>query len=501
MSTTAHGYNSLGAVSSHPDASNSKTNSQANQRLGEACRERRRLIIVVFMVSTIAALIIFFGKMLKSESSTFVDKRARYLFVFRDAGEAIGLLPVFQQLGADALGIIVPYGTAPISLEREPRVYTLQQIIGRNHYVDDPLLSERNTTLPSTVIETVFSSIPNARGIVTGLVSAPQIQFAVHAKYHSTRAGTASASKEDPCRRSKSCTIQIYGFDDGIGLSEWRNNTVPASPLWGANSALEQGFLDELWVSAKLIENIVNRSKFMVESLKLRQGRGQPPTRVILTGSPALSTTWPNAVRKAGAGRLGRLRKKLLCKSDSKTRDCGSRVVMVHIFGGYDDPGSPSHEYSNSVRMLARSASELLSAISDKYDRRTVLTFSPHPGASHTGKMEQDIFEEEGAVIVIVKDIASPLLAAVANVTLSHFSTCSVQSLFVGTPHVFFTAPKVPDWDSIASASGLVPVSSNSSTLVSNVLRTNFFFNVSKLDGLVPRHATKRMAARLGQER
>jgi hypothetical protein len=289
----------------------------------------------------------------------------------------------------------------------------------------------------------------------------------------------------------------VIGFDDGVGLTAWDNNTVPASPLWGANSALRRGLLDALWVSAEVIAERALASAFMREgrAQPLRQRRGA--TDIVLTGSPALSTTWPSAVRKARPRGLRALRQRLLQDDDS-----GS-IVMVHIFGGYDDPGGspPSHAYADSVRVLARSAANLSSAILARDGRRSVLTFSPHPGAAHTGRVERDIFMQEGVPaqdLVIVRDVASPLLAAAANVTVSHFSTCGLQSLFVGTPHVFFSSPGIPLWDSIGSASGLIATASDGAAIVDEILRTGFRFDVARLDGAgIPRNATERMARRL----
>ena len=75
---------------------------------------------------------------------------------------------------------------------------------------------------------------------------------------------------------------------------------------------------------------------------------------------------------------------------------------------------------------------------------------------------------------MIVRDVSSPLLAAAADVTLSHFSTCGLQSLFVGTP-TYFSSPNTPMWDSIGSASGLVATASDGDALIHEILETGFY--------------------------
>ncbi len=445
---------------------------------------RRRALFILATVTLASAVAILVAcvaaRQQPAPSNTLVDSSARDLFVFRDAGEALGLLPVFKRLGSRALGVIIPHGTAPVSLASEDRIYTLAQVLGRG-YADDPALAERNTELHAAALEAVLNAAPHLERLIVGLVAAPQLQLAALAV-----GGGAGRN-----------LVRVIGFDDGVGLTAWDNATVPASSLWGGNVALRRGLLDALWVSAKVILDRALASTFM------REGRVQPirrlrgPTEIVLTGSPALSTTWPDSVREAGQRGLRALRQRLL-QGDSES------VVMVHVFGGYDDPGGspPSHSYADSIRVLARSAANLSSAILAQDGHHSVrLTFSPHPGAAHTGRVEREIFIQEGVPaqdLVIVSDAASPLLAAAANVTLSHFSTCGLQSLFVGTPHVFFSSPGTPPWDSIGSASGLIATASDEATIVNEILRTEFRFDPARLDGAgIPRNATRRMARRL----
>ena len=443
---------------------------------------RRALIILATVILATAVTVLVacvVARQQPAPSNTLVDSSARDLFIFRDAGEALGLLPVFKRLGSRALGVIIPHGTAPVSLASEDRVYTLAQVLGHGD-ADDPALAERNTELPAAALDAVLNAAPHLERLIVGLVAAPQLQLAALA--------VGGGAGRNP--------VRVIGFDDGVGLTAWDNATVPASSLWGGNVALRRGLLDALWVSAEVILDRALASTFM------REGRAQPirrrrgPTEIVLTGSPALSTTWPSSVREAGHRGLRALRQRLL-QGDSES------VVMVHIFGGYDDPGGspPSHAYADSIRVLARSAANLSSAILARDGRHSVLTFSPHPGAAHTGRVEREIFIQEGVPsqdLVIVSDASSPLLAAAANVTLSHFSTCGLQSLFVGTPHVFFSSPGTPPWDSIGSASGLIATASDGAAIVNEILRTDFRFDLARLDGAgIPRNATERMAKRL----
>lgn len=399
---------------------------------------------------------------------------SKYVFIFRDAGETYGLLPLFRKLGENATGIIIPHGTAPSDLSLEPHVFTLANFIGPS-YVDNLNLSFRETKLSDTNVSTILSKFRSLDALVLGCVSAPQLQIALAAQIQNPK-------------------IRIMGFDDGTGLAEWDNNTS-SDVNWGSNTALAQGLLTQLWVCCSMIARQASTSIFAARGIQKRLQRKFSPTLITITGSPALSTTWPSEVASAlieNPRTLIDLRRQLLRGSNVHNH------IMIHFFGGYDDPDSITHEYANSVKMLARATPTLISTLT-KAGHNATLTFSPHPGR-YNGSLETKIFEEEGAagMLRVVTNISSALLAAVSNATISHFSTCGLQSLFLGTPHVFFSTQTAEVWNNVASASGLIRIAANDKALVSNVLSSGFKFDIHRLDMEgIPRNATARMLKEL----
>ena len=255
---------------------------------------------------------------------------ARVLFVFRDAGEVFGLLPLFRRLGDRALAVVLPGGTAPPL--REPRVYHL-----RGHRLIDSSsgdagiggIAPRDAGIDGAALAAVLRAAPAATHLVAGLVSAPQLQ----------------------CARAAASSMRVVGFDDGIGVGEWSNSSsAPRAAAWGASAALARGLLDELWVTAHVIRERASASASMSAGSRVRRGESRPPTDVALTGSPALRDAWPEAVAAAGgAGGLRSLRRRIL-------GDGADDTLMLHLFGGaHPGPRGARAEPSGAIRS-ARSA-------------------------------------------------------------------------------------------------------------------------------------------------
>ena len=151
------------------------------------------------------------------------------------------------------------------------------------------------------------------------------------------------------------------------------------------------------------------------------------------------------------------------------------------------------------MRVLARATAALIgNATAASGSAAAVVTFSPHPGTS--GALERAAFRAEGVpagAFVEVDSSPPALLAAAASASLGHYSTCGLQSLFVGTPHVYVSAPGVPAPDDLAA--GLIRTADDTDGIVRLVMDTHFRFDgAARLDALVPANATERMARRLG---
>ena len=100
--------------------------------------------------------------------------------------------------------------------------------------------------------------------------------------------------------------------------------------------------------------------------------------------------------------------------------------------------------------------------------------------------------------MIVIDHVLACLLAFDANVTLSHYSTTGLQSLIVGTPHVYVSTPAVPSWDNIASASHLIETVTEYEQLKAAIARTKYRFNRSELTRAgIPRNAVARMLQQL----
>jgi hypothetical protein len=71
-----------------------------------------------------------------------------------------------------------------------------------------------------------------------------------------------------------------------------------------------------------------------------------------------------------------------------------------------------------------------------------------------------------------------------------------LQSLTVGTPHVYVSVPSLPLWDNIAS--GLIETICDAAALKEAIEKTQYRFNISRLDDVgIPSNPVARMLNRL----
>lgn len=103
-----------------------------------------------------------------------------FLFVLRDAGETLALLPVMRYLRVEknclVRGLVTGYGTAPASILSEPGVTSLAALGQAT-----PALQSRNATLPRAAIDDALNATlghAHAVVVVAGVVSAVQLQLA-----------------------------------------------------------------------------------------------------------------------------------------------------------------------------------------------------------------------------------------------------------------------------------------------------------------------------------
>ena len=361
----------------------------------------------------------------------------RVLFVFRDAGESLALLPVLQHLHAkspnvSAIGLVTGYGTAPASILSEPGVRTLSSL-----GVPAAALANRSATLPDAAIRQILAATQPGV-LVTGVVSAVQLQLA-HAALDQ---GVAL----------------VAGYDDGLSTAD-----QPTSwPL----VALRSGSVSELWVVAQDIARIQERHAARWQHVKT-------------VGSPALEA-WPAKVRSVTPTELATLRRTIY--------GVGPSVPVVLFFGGYGEG------YAESVQMFAEAAAQLQRRPDPSAACPVAIAFARHPGPNITTDLERRIFAAAGVQVTLVEGVASPLLAAAANMTASQDSTASDQALFVGTPSVFAVAPGAPAVANIGVAAGLIPVARSREAFVAA-------FAAARASGFtVPHDALKRLGVPSGAE-
>ena len=391
---------------------------------------RHYVLFISFLLlfSAIIVIIIAFSFYTtdKPSSSNMLD--TTILFVFRDAGESYGLSPLLHQLNTThhdehVTALIIPRGTNPYwqSLLHNPFAF------GPNFVLLSTLLNTSNTegwfnreaTLTPQQIHTLINLFPNVHTVVTGLVSTLQSQLAT----------------EFTERR-------VFGFDDGLSLGEWQQS-ASAPPFWSCVADLASGNLDELWVTSDHMRELARKSA------AFQSGRKKNiKLQVITTGSPALSKTWQEEVARYPE-KVKEWQERMVGGSSGES---GRRMHWLHVYGGYDDINST--DYTDAINVLASGVATWSSGGGDgagavRGSSDLVVTFSPHPGKFPTS-VEVNIFHTH-AVDLIVVNAPSAILAAAANLTLSHYSTTGIQSLMVGTPHLFFSAPGIPPWDNIAS--------------------------------------------------
>lgn len=351
------------------------------------------------------------------------------VFLFRDAGETLSLLPVLRQLRASTLcnvrGVVTGYGTAPVSVLSEPGVTSFAAL-----GIGSPALAQRNCTLSAEAVDHFLDetrpsnermrsepsriafghcSHPSAvraprcaAVLVTGLVSAVQQQLA--------------------CATRDSGTAMVVGYDDGLG-------TALEASSWPVQ-ALRAQSVDELWTVADAI------SALLVPF-------STPAQRVLTVGSPALES-WPDEVSTAGPDAIASVRVSAF--------GVASSTPALLYFGGY------GAGYEQSVRTFAIAAAKLQRRTDPLDPPPVAVAFSRHPGPNITTDFERRAFAAEGVTVSFVENVSAALLAAAANLTVSQDSTASDQSLFVGTPSVFCIGAGSPPPANLGVSTGLIPV-------------------------------------------
>ena len=374
---------------------------------------------------------------------------AACVFLLRDAGETLALLPVLRRLRATSpkniaiLGVLTGHGTAPASTLSEPGVTSFAAL-----GIEDPALAQRNVTLSVEAVARILD-VTRPSLLVTGIVSAVQLQVA-----RAVRASGAAA---------------VIGFDDGLGTS------VDASS-WPV-VALSSLAVDELWTVADPI------------TAKLSSFASPIAQRVLTVGSPALEA-WPEQAVAAGPAALAALR-----ASAFGVRSPATPVVLY--FGGY------GVGYEAAVQTFAAAAARLQRRADPSGPPPVAIAFARHPGPNFTSDFERKAFAAAGVVASFVENASSALLAAVANLSVSQDSTASNQALLVGTPSVFCTGRHAPPPANLGVATGLIPVADSPEAFVrafADAQRDGFRVSADRIRALgVPLGAEARMADRIAE--
>jgi len=236
---------------------------------------------------------------------------------------------------------------------------------------------------------------------------------------------------------------------------------------WAAR-ALRASAIDSLWLVTRPLADSA-------------RGLAPPATAVSAVGSPTLES-WRVAIDEAGEGRLADMRRDVFGVTPDRP--------LIIFYGGYGDG------YLEAVRVFARA----ITALQQQPATDVTVGFSAHPG-NFSSDVEAAIFEAEGSRVQLVVGVASPLLAAMANLTLSQGSTTGVQSLFTSTPSAFVVGPAAPQPSNPFCSLGLIPWARSASGLAAiyeEVQADSFAFNVTRLDQVgVPTHSTQRISGKI----
>lgn len=156
-----------------------------------------------------------------------------------------------------------------------------------------------------------------------------------------------------------------------------------------------------------------------------------------------------------------------------------------------------------SVEVFAKAAARLQQRRQEAASPSPVVAFSRHPGANISTDVERRLFGAAGAKVRFVEGIASPLLAAAANLTASQDSTASDAALFVGTPSLFAVATSAPPPANLGVETGLIPVARTPQAVVEAYTRVRdagFHISPQRLCALgVPLGAEARIAQRIAE--
>jgi hypothetical protein len=230
------------------------------------------------------------------------------LFVWRDAGETYALLPVMHAIQSSTScpmtvrALVTGFGTAPDSVLEEAGVVGLSSLD-----VSAPWLGNRSGTLGPEQVARVFQatlSSPARSMVVTGLVSAVQLQLAAAARSDGT---------------------YVAGFDDGF--ASWSNST------WAARSLSDRS-ADSLW--------LVSQS-----SADAARQLASPAEDVEAVGSPALES-WVATAASYGHTALAAVRSGIIGVPPDE--------LLIVYFGGYGD------EYYAAVQVFAAGVARLQQA-------------------------------------------------------------------------------------------------------------------------------------------
>ena len=317
-----------------------------------------------------------------------------------------------------------------------------------------------------------------------------------------------SALKNHPVNNHKYNRLTSSAYTVGLfdGFALWDANSLTSRQFIQAPASIDEIFLTGAPQAQGLLDSYPNTS-----------------VRLNVTGNPTL-TSWHSAHNNVTQQR--RIWQTLFPTNfPPKLND-----ILVVYAGGYGDG------YNNSLKVFCDSVVELSQVgspspsarrvhgtASSWYDRGStelynklnsddedqpldyLFAFSPHPG--YDPSYEAKLFETWGcaAEVKIISpslNLSTTQVISASNVSLSQCSTTGGQSLSIGIPHAYVTS--LDSCEDMFSSTGLIPISSNVSSLVEAITkrfrRENFHVNQSELEQVgVPLDGLKRMLTRLKQ--